>query len=455
MQTELPGDAVLPSPTPRPTVKAVDVADLISYIHHTMGYPPRHSLTAISLSGHSLGAVLRCDWDPAAVVSWPAHSAYARQFAAHLANDRRADGCVAVLFRDDPAGSADSAGAGPLEDPTTESERMLAVALDREFADAGLPMREMWLVARGRVWHVDCPRPAACSGHGTPVSLVETSVINASLILEGSLVSDEPQDSGLPAPAGRFSPDLLAALVHVAELAVAAPGLGDWPDDADEPDDPEDTGDWIDPYALQELEDEMADALAGWLEGWDHVLSGGDLPQDPYARALLAAGLIRVQWRDCLLAVATFSLERAVSGATWLGTVPRPVAELLGVEPREVNGVLFTSVILAASRRGPDWERISHLRAACAELLPEVAGAVASALRCLVAWVEWARGRGSVAGRVLEECRRDDPGYPLGELLGEIVDRGMLSGWASRRETAWSATARGNRGGPGGAPAVA
>ncbi|NUL48058.1 DUF4192 family protein [Cellulosimicrobium funkei] len=450
MQTELPGDAVLPSPSSRATVKAVDVTDLISYIHHTMGYPPRNSLTAISLAGNSLGAVLRCDWDPAAVVTWPAHSAYARQFAAHLANDRRADGCVAVLFRDDPAEPADSADAGPLEDPTTESERMLAVALDRESAEAGLPLREMWLVARGRVWHVDCPRPAVCSGHGTPVSLVETSVINASLILEGSLVSDEPEDSGLPAPAERFSPDLLAALVHVAELTVAAPG----PDDPDDPDhwDPDES---YDQYALQELEDEMADALAGWLEGWEHVLGGGALPQDPYARALLAAGLIRVEWRDCLLAAATFSLARAVSGATWLGTVPLPVAELLGAEPREVNGVLYTSVILAASRRGPDWERIGCLRAACAELLPEVAGAVASALRCLVAWVEWARGRGSVAGRVLEECRRDDPGYPLGQLLGEIVDRGMLSGWASRRETAWSATARGNHGGSGGAPAVA
>lgn len=452
MQTELPGDAALPSPSRRPTVKAMDVADLISYIHHTLGYPPRNSLTALSLAGNRLGAVLRCDWDPAAVVTWRAHSAYARQCADHLANDRRADGCVAVLFRDGPADSAD---AGPLDDPTTESERLLAVALDREFAEAGLPMREMWLVARGRVWHVDCPRPAACSGHGTPLSRVETSVINASLILEGSLVLEEPADSGLPAPAGCLSPDLTAAVVQIAGLGVAAPAPGDDPGDRDDPDDPGDPADWSDPDALPQREDEMADALAAWLEGWDHVLSGGALPRDPYGRALLAAGLLRAEWRDCLLAAATFSLERAVSGATWLGTVPRSVAELLGAEPREVNGVLFASVILAASRRGPDWERISRLRAACAELLPEVAGAVASALRCLVAWIEWARGRGSVAGRVLEECRRDDPGYPLGELLGEIVDRGMLSGWASRRETAWSATARGNRGGPGGAPAVA
>lgn len=410
MQTDLPGDAVLPSSSPRATVKAVEVADLISYIHHTMGYPPRNSLTAISLARGSLGAVLRCDWDPAAVVTWPAHSAYARQFAAHLANDSRADGCVAVLFRDDAAAST---AAGPADDPTTESDRLLAVALEREFADVGLPMTELWLVAGGRVWHVGCPRPAACSGHGTPVSLVETSVINASLILEGSLVSAEPEGSGLPAPAEEYTPDLLAAVAHLAELGVADPD-----------------------------EDEVATALVEWLTGWEHVLESGILPADPYARALLAAGLNRVQWRDCLLASASFSLGRSVSGAAWLGTVPPGVAGLLDAEPREVNGVLFTSVILAASQRGPDWGRIAHLRSACAALLPEVAGRGASVLRCLAAWLEWARGRGSVAGRMLEEIHRDDPEYPLGQLLGEIVDRGMLSGWASRRETAWSATAR-------------
>lgn len=435
MQTELPGDAVLPSPSARPTVKAVDVADLISYIHHTLGFPPRDSLTAISLAGNSLGAVLRCDWNPEAVVTWPAHSAYARQFAAHLASDSGADGCVAVLFRDDPGLPLDA-------DPTTEADRMLGVALDRGFAEAGLPLRELWLVARGRVWHVGCPRPASCSGHGTLASLAETSVINASLILEGSMVADEPEGGGLPASAADPSPELLAAVVHVAGLGL--PGL--WPDDdPDEGDDPEDPAGWPDPMDGDwpwGLEEELSEALASWLRAWDRVLRGDALPVDPAVRALLVAGLIRVEWRDCLLAAASFSLDRAVSGATWLGTVPASLAEVLGVEPREVNGVLFTSVILATSRRGPDWERIAHLRAACTELLPESAGRTASALRCLVAWIEWARGRGSVAGRILEGCRLEDPGYSLGELLGEIVDRGMLAGWASRRETAWSATAR-------------
>ncbi|MGM7667495.1 DUF4192 family protein [Microbacterium sp. A93] len=424
MQRDLPGDAVLPSPSTRPTVRAVDVADLISYIQHTLGFPPRNSLTAISLAGRSLGAVLRCDWDPAAVLTWPAHTSYARQFAGHLANDRRADGCVAVLFRDAGAGLADPAGAEPI----TESDRLLATALGREFAEAGLPLMEMWLVARGRLWHVDCPRPTACSGHGSPASRVETSVINASLILEGSLVSEEPVGSGLPTPATDFSHDLLAAVLQIAELGVAGPRWGG--------------GGGDDQSTAEELQDEVAMALVDWLSGWDHVLGCGVLPEDPSARALLAAGLIRVQWRDCLLAAASFSLDRAASGAAWLGTVPPAVAELLGTVPREVNGVLFTSVILAASQRGPDWERIAHLRTACTELLAEAAGPVAAALRCLVAWVEWARGRGSVAGRILEENHRDDPEYPLGQLLGEIVDRGMLSGWAGRRETAWSATAR-------------
>lgn len=411
------------------------MADLISYIHHTLGFRPRNSLTAISLAGRSIGAVLRCDWDGAEVRTWPDHTSYARQFAGHLARDRRADGCVAVLFRDEPTG-ADPSGPGTTDaDPTTDSDRMLATALDREFADVGLPLMETWLVAGGRVWHVDCPRPAVCSGHGSPVSLVETSVLNATLILEGSLVSDEPEGSGLPARAATLSPDLIGAVWDVLGGGIGpAPGDGlDEDDDGNEPY-------WQD--QLDDLEEDAAHGLAAWLEDWERTLSGGGLPDDPMARAMLAAGLIRIEWRDCLLASATFSLDRAISGAAWLGTVPLLAADLLGSGPREVNGVLFTSVILAASHRGPDWERIRHLRTACAALLPEMAGPVASALRCLVAWVEWARGRGSLAGRILEESHREDPEYPLGQLLREIVDRGMLSGWASRRETAWSATAR-------------
>ncbi len=410
MHTDLPDDRVrpgLPASIPAP-VQAAGVADLVSYIQHTLGFPPRHSLAAISMTGRNLGAVLRCDWNPGTVRTWADHTAYARQFAGHLARDQRANGCVAVLFRDDD-------GRQPEEDPTSGSDRLLAAALERELSEAGLPLMELWLVARGRLWHVDCPEPGSCSGHGSPVSWVETSVVNASLIVEGSVVEEEPVGSGLPAAAEDFSVELTWALRNVVEIGCEV-GAED--------------------------EAEEHEELVYWLEAWERVLAGEGLPEQPTERAILMAGLLLVERRDCLLAAASFTLERALSGAAWIGTLPVEASLAFDAEPREVNGVLYSSVILAASRRSPDWERVAHLKNACTGLLPEAAGPVASALRCLAAWVEWARGRGSAAGRILHECRHEDPDYPLGQLLGEIVDRGMLSGWAARRETAWSATAR-------------
>lgn len=414
-------------------MRAADVADLISYIQHTLGFPPTDSLAGISMAGHRLGAVLRCDWDAAVMGVGRVHERYLRMFAGHLAQDVRADACIVVLFRDHPDHDVEGPGAA---DPITAADHRLAIALDRELREVGLELRELWLVAAGRTWHVGCPQPASCPGHGASLSRVETSVVNTSLIVEGSLVSAEQGDSGLPRPAERPSPDLMAALAHVLGHRGPRTGRPDGRDGSDEGA-PDGTGD-----PDREREEAEAASLAVWLEGWERVLTGDGLSGDPRIRALLAAGLVRVRWRDCLMASASLGLEGAVSGAAWWGTVPEQVADLFAVEAREVDGVRYSSVMLGATRRPPEWARIALLRDACAVLIPESSGPVATALQCLVAWVEWARGRGSVAGRILAESGRDDPDYPLGQLLTEIVDAGLICDWATRRETAWSAIGR-------------
>lgn len=386
-------------PPPRPArVSAVEPADLVSYIQHTLGFVPRNSIAAITLAGRSLGAVLRCDWDPSLGRDPTTASVYARQVAGYLRADERADGSLVVLFRE-PAGHH----GGP-----DIIDGVVAEAMTAELRAAGLPVREAWLVAGGRLWHLDCPDRAACAAHGSAVAGIEASAVNTAFIVEGSVVQDEPPASDLPEP----------AVVMGRDLRDAVAGL-------------------------------RADGLAGekgahWLADWDRVLAGAPLPAEPGARARLLAGLVDVSLRDTLVAAASFSLSRAVSGAVWLDVLPRAVADRLDTPVREVDGVLYSSVVLAASHRAPDWDRIARLRYACTRLLPEAAGESAAAARCLVAWVEWARGRGSLAGRIMEQCRTAYPDYPLARLLGEVIDRGILAGWARRRSTAWS-SARGRR----------
>jgi hypothetical protein len=398
MQTDLPEDQPGSAPAASRRIRAVDPVDLLSYIQHVLGYTPRNSLTAITLTGRDLGAVLRCDHGAALAADRSAVADYARRFAGYLSSDDRADGSLVFLFRD----GADGEGV-------QDADRQLAVLLDGELAQAGLPVAEAWLVTGGRLWHVDCPEPAACTSHGADVRGTRTSALNAAFILEGSVVQSEPRTSGLPAAAARMSPELTRAMGDV---------LG-----------PEAGAQW-------------AHWCVHWLRDWERVLGGHPLPADPDARARLLAGLASVQLRDVLVAAASFTLERAVRGAEWLQALPEGVAQVLGAGPREADAVLYSSVLLAASHRSPDWERIARLRQGCAELLPEAAGTPAAAARSLVAWVEWARGRGSAAGRILLECRDEHPGYALAEVLGEVVDRGILSGWAGRRATSWSAQGR-------------
>jgi hypothetical protein len=47
----------------------------------------------------------------------------------------------------------------------------------------------------------------------------------------------------------------------------------------------------------------------------------------------------------------------------------------------------------------------------------------------MLAWLEWARGRGSVADAYLETCLRVDPEYRLARLLQVMIQHGFVPEW--------------------------
>lgn len=49
-----------------------------------------------------------------------------------------------------------------------------------------------------------------------------------------------------------------------------------------------------------------------------------------------------------------------------------------------------------------------------------------------IAWLHWALGRGTVAGRFLDLARAADPAYALADLLGALLAAGVLPEWAYR-----------------------
>jgi hypothetical protein len=71
------------------------------------------------------------------------------------------------------------------------------------------------------------------------------------------------------------------------------------------------------------------------------------------------------------------------------------------------------------------------------ELAAVAEGDAKAALLTMLAWVEWARARGSLAQQYLDRCLAECPDYNLARLLRELLAAGALPSWSTVRESAW------------------
>ncbi|MEU3846040.1 DUF4192 family protein [Micrococcus terreus] len=394
--------ATAPRPVEPPHVRATEPADLLSYIDHSLGFRPRSSCVGLTRRGTSIGAMVRLDLPVALQEGRVAPQHYAELIAGYLSQDVQATDTLIFVFKERV--HPEAAGPEPVQDPISGADGALVAALGDALADRGLPLRETWLVDHGCLWHLDCPDPASCPPHGGSVSRSEVSAVNATFIVQGSVVESGPEAARMPVPTERPSLALVAALER------AAVGVDD------------------------------SDYVAAWMQRWERVLDGSAGALSDWSRAELVelvAGLDQVCLRDGLLASSAFTLHRAVSGGEFIRALPRGTSARMGCTPSEASGVLYVSAMLADTVRAPNWDRMDRLREACRDLLPLAAGETASALQCLAAWVDWCRGRGSWAGAVVDQCRARDPYYSMAELLEQLLDQGHLAGWAAREEIAW------------------
>jgi hypothetical protein len=117
-----------------------------------------------------------------------------------------------------------------------------------------------------------------------------------------------------------------------------------------------------------------------------------------------------------------------VFGAAVLARTLLPAEEPLG--PEDAPGLAFCG----GDMPRPDADRVERaielLRITAAHL-PERRRAP---LLTMLAWLHWALGRGSVAGRLVDAALAVDPAYGLAQLLGRMLGAGMLPEWAYRAE---------------------
>lgn len=406
-------------------------ADVLSYIPHTLGFVPHESLVILTLGNRRLGATLRLDLPAEEQPDLQGNREFAASVLQILGDVADARGVFLVLYT-----------SAPWADPSRPPHRALVRSLEKTLARAHLPVSGGWLVGPHSWRDYFCTDPGCCPWPGWPLSAITDSTLNAELVFQGSF----------------FDPSLDAAVLRSLP-PVPADGGG----------------------AAQAAEQRFRSALAlRWQDGhqfaatlavWNILFLGPAadaadcLRARPPLTGFLLASLHSRAVRDSLLVLAAVDLEAALAGArdsglfqaggrppllpdgvsasagsitiTGLGSggsgPTPPVAGRAAGSP----GALFRSVLVAGSSGPPDWARLDTAFRVLSELLACAAGESEAALLTLLAWIEWARGRGSRAHAFLGRCLNRYPSYRLALLLRGLLDHGALPAWASHRSSAW------------------
>lgn len=169
---------------------------------------------------------------------------------------------------------------------------------------------------------------------------------------------------------------------------------------------------------------------------------------------LTAAGLLRVMQmpsaRDVMLLQAAYGKDvgaYAFAEQARMTRIKRQTGESMDeIAARELassatreDAVYMSSLMMGTTDRRPDWPRLERGRGLYGELASLApAEAAAPALTCL-AWFNWALGRGSAAGDLLDRVLAAEPGYGLALVLHTWFGSGAIPEWLfdrGRRESA-------------------
>jgi hypothetical protein len=413
--------------------------DILGYVPHSLGYWPSRSLVAMTMQGKRLGATLRVDLPVSE--SRREREDFARSVAGYLLADDSADGSLLMFFTND--GWTDASGPG---ESGQVAGRLLLADLESALGLAGMPVRDAWYVGEEYWRNAYCTDAGCCALPGRPVAEIRDSRLNAEMVFLGSSVG---------APPG---------------TVLAGDGTRQAAEDP----------------AVEAAEERWAGELEGRrasrpqfervMDVWERVLAaepGACIA--PEMAGFLRACMCVPAWRDAVLVMAAAGRSAAEAGAEEFGifsaraslpisgpavsdpavsdpatsghSVPAGRAEPdsergrddqgipAGREPAPVPG--YGEVLLGLSPALPDWDTMKRLEDLMLQLSSRGPGEARAAALTAKGWIEWCRGRGSFAHASLSRALEASPGYRLAELLSEVVRRGTICGWASRREAAW------------------
>ncbi|KJL21374.1 hypothetical protein RN51_02391 [Microbacterium oxydans] len=129
-------------------------------------------------------------------------------------------------------------------------------------------------------------------------------------------------------------------------------------------------------------------------------------------------------------------LLRDVAIAQWATDLPRGIRTLEAQTAFAESGVMVpddVGEVFLGRGPTPDIERLRRALTVAREAAARAPRLARPAPLTVAAWLSWALGRASHAGRYLEMVREIDPRYSLAALMETMIGAAMLPEWAFRR----------------------
>ena len=360
-----------------------------------------------SLSGRQLGATLRLDLPQRRDAAGLA--AFADAAVGYLRRHRAADASLLVIYTAEGWDSRPPAYAA------------LARPLCAALAAGGLPVRDGWVVGRQHWRGLYCTDPACCPDPGHSIDRIADSVLNAELVYRGSKVAASPEAAlCLPEPAPGWDVDRLRAAAARFGGAFARC--------------------WTHP-----------ETFGRTLSCWEGGITGPGLPGQEMAAFLLASlGCTAV--RDALVAqicLRRCGLRRRAQlrpatapgpGGDFPDEAPSQLPRWEPARPRQAYGRDFARILSGGSASPPDWPRVDAAARLLGTLYAAAEATPRAACGTVIAWLEWARARGSRAQSMINAVLAESAGYRLAVLVEGLLATGILPEWSFDPATAWPGT---------------